>query len=184
LQIPSDFKDWAVARLREMNKKEVVVREQIYGNQRREYEECVHRIDNLIDMRANGEITADEFKNRKTVLLSEKERLQELLKDMDKRVENWLETAERIFNFAEKAKHVFETTDDLNVKKEIFCALGSDFILQFKKLRLSLDNALLPVRTAAEEARKPSAGFELAKKQGNKAEIGQIYARNPVMLPG
>jgi hypothetical protein len=107
LEIPTDFKDWAVARLKQMNKKEIIDREQTYGNQRREYEACVRRVDNLIDMRANGEITEDKFKTKKTAILLEKDRLQEFLKDTDKRVENWLEITERGFNYAEKAASIF-----------------------------------------------------------------------------
>jgi site-specific DNA recombinase len=182
LEIPADFKEWAMARLRQMNEKEVLDREQIYGNQRREYEACVRRADNLIDMRANGEITEDEFKSKKTILLTEKERFQELLKDTDKRVENWLEIAERGFNFAEKARQVFATTKDIEVKKEIFVALGSDLILKDKKLSVSLDNLLFPIQTAAKEARNIAARLEPAKNKANKKEIGHLYARSPVML--
>ncbi len=61
IEIPADFKIWALARLREMNTQEVSDRDRIYGAQRREYEACVRKIDNLIDMRANGELTEDEF---------------------------------------------------------------------------------------------------------------------------
>ena len=184
LEIPADFKQWAMARLQQMNEKEVSDREKIYGNQRREYEACVRRGDNLIDMRANGEITEDEFKNRKAALLAEKERLQELLKDTDKRVENWLEIAERGFNFAEKAQQIFATTKDIEVKKEIFTALGSDLLLKDKKMSVSLDNLLFPIQTAAKEARVISARLEPAKNRANKKEIGHLYARNPVMLRG
>ena len=182
LEIPADFKDWAVARLRDMNAKEINDREQIYGNQRREYEACVRRIDNLIDMRANGEITESEFKNKKVILLAEKDRFQELLKDTDKRVENWLEIAERGFNFAEKARHIFGTTKNIEVKKEIFAALGSDFILKDKKLNVSLDNLLFPIQTASKEAHAISARLEPLKKPIDKKKIERLYARNPVML--
>ena len=185
LQIPADFKEWAVARLRQMNEKEVSDREHIYGNQRREYEASVRRIDNLIDMRANGEITESEFKTKKTTLLSEKERFQELLKDTDKRVENWLEIAERGFNFAEKAATIFaeaKKNNNSEAKKEIFAALGSDLILKDKKLNVSLDNLLFPIQTAANEARKIAARLEPTKKPMDKKKIGQIYARSPVML--
>ena len=160
MEIPADFKEWAMARLRQMNEKEASDREKIYGNQRREYEACVRRGDNLIDMRANGEITEDEFKSKKEALLIEKGRLQEFLKDTDKRVENWLEIAERGFNFAEKAREVFATTKDIEVKKEIFIALGSDFILKDKKLSITLDNLLFPIQKAAQIVRTASGGLE------------------------
>ena len=187
LQIPTDFKEWAVARLKQMNEKEVSDREQIYGNQRREYEACVRRIDNLIDMRVNSEITEDEFKAKKIALLSEKERFQEFLKDTDKRIENWLEIAERGFNYAEKAATLFadaKKKDNLEVKREIFVALGSDLILKDKKLNVSLDNLLFPIQTAAKEAQKIAARLEPAKNRKNKKKIAHLYARSPAMLPG
>lgn len=184
IEIPDDFKEWALARLREMNRQEITDRERVYGAQRREYEACIRKIDNLIDMRANGEITEDEFRQRKTVLLTEKERLQGLLKDTDERVENWLDVAERGFNFAEKAREIFLSTDDIAVKKEIFAALGSDFVLMFKELRIQLEDLLFPVRAAAQEAKKIHARLEPRGNAMGKKEIGRLYARNPTMLPG
>jgi len=71
LQIPIDFKDWALARLKEMNAHEIKGREQITSTQRREYDTCVRKIDNLIDMRANGELDEQEFRSRKEKLLKD-----------------------------------------------------------------------------------------------------------------
>lgn len=187
LEIPADFKDWAVARLRQMNEKEASDREKIYGNQKREYEACVRRIDNLIDMRANGEITESEFKDKKEALLAEKGRFQEFLKDTDKRIDNWLEIAERGLNFAEKAATIFaeaKKNNNFKVRSEIFAALGSDLSLKDKKLSVSLDNLLFPIQTAAKEARKIAARLEPAKNRKNKAKIGHLYDRSPVMLRG
>jgi len=185
ITIPQDFKDWALARLKEMNEKEILDREQVYGAQRREYETCVRKINNLIDMRANNEITEDEFKNKKIALLSEKERLQAFLNDTDKRVDNWLDVAERGFNFAEKASAIFNKAgkEDLEIKKEIFMALGSNLILKGGKLIISLDDLLFPMKIIAKEAHKVSERLEPVKTRSNKRENGQIYARNPVMLP-
>lgn len=182
LEIPVDFKDWALARLRDMNAQEVVDREHVYGGQRREYDACVRKIDNLIDMRANNELDEQEFRDRKTALLSEKERLQQYLRDTDRRVENWLDIAERGFNFAEKARELFATTKDLEVKKGIFTALGSDFILKDRKLHITLDNLLAPIKKAAEAIRNQPARLEPFKNGVNQKENGPSYARNPVVL--
>ena len=67
IEIPADFTQWALTRLKEQNTKEIDDREKIYGSQRRGYDASVRKIDNLIDMRANQEITEDEFKDRKEV---------------------------------------------------------------------------------------------------------------------
>ena len=183
IEIPPAFKDWALARLKEANTQEVSDREHIYGAQRREYEACVRKVDNLIDMRANGELTEDEFKSRKQTLLTEKDRLQALLKDTDKRVENWLEIAERGFNFAEKAAAIFteaKQNGDFGVRKEIFAALGSDLKLKGRKLSIDWDNLLFPIQTMAKEVRAIHARLEPVENIANTKDLSEIYSKNPI----
>ncbi len=185
IEIPVDFKEWALARLRTQNSQEVDDREKIYGSQRREYDNCVRRIDNLIDMRANGELTEDEFKDRKQVLLSEKARFQELLKDTDQRVENWLEIAECGFNFAERASAVFaEAKDNINLetKKEIFATLGSDLILKDRKVSIYWDKLLFPIKEMAKEVRGINERLEPTKKPIDATDMGELYSQNPRLL--
>ena len=186
ITIPADFKDWALTKLKTFNSKEIEDRERIYGSQRRGYEASIRKIDNLIDMRANSEITEDEFKERKQVALSEKEKFQELLQDTDKRVENWLEVAERGFNFAEKASAIFadaQTKDNLEAKKEIFATLGSDLILKDRKLSVSWDSLLFPMLTMSKEVKKIKTRLEPAKNKGVARDFGQTYSKNPRLLP-
>ena len=186
LQIPAEFKSWALSRLKEMNAKEIADREQMTSNQRHEYDACVRKIDNLIDMRANGELDEQEFRSRKENLLVEKDRLWAYLKDTDKRVENWLEIAERGFNFAEKSAVVFaraQRESNSAVKKEIFSALGSDYTLKDKKLNVCLDNLLFPIRNGADEIRRITSRLEPKKKLAVARDMGKIYAKNPRLLP-
>ena len=185
LQIPPDFTTWAVSRLKDANAKEITDREQIYGNQRSDYEACVRKIDNLIDMRANLEIDEHEFMGRKETLLAEKKRLQGLLHDTDKRIENWLDVAERGFNFAEKAPFAFtkaKKDKNLTAKKEIFSALGYNYILKDGILTISLDEMLFPIQKAADVIRDLSLGLEPPENQGNTKDIGEIYSKNPCLL--
>lgn len=185
IQIPSDFRKWALSRLKEMNGQEITDRVQVNDNQRKEYDACVRKIDNLIDMRANDEIDEEEFRSRKQSLLVEKERLWAFLKDTDTRVENWLEIAERGFNFAEKAPLAFAKAterNDLAAKKEIFGALGSDYTLKDGKLTISLDNLLFPIRKAADIIRDLPSGLEPPKNVGVAKDFGEIYSQNPCLL--
>ena len=186
LEIPADFTKWAVARLKEMNANEVESRERMYTNQRREYEACVRKIDNLIDMRASDEIDEHEFRSRKETLLAEKSRLTALLGDTDKRVENWLEIAERGFNFAEKAPIAFTKAikiKNLEARREIFSALGSNYTLKDGKLTISLDDLLFPIQKASEAVRGISSRLEPEKNGGVAADLGELYSQNPVLLP-
>ena len=145
----------------------------------------MRKIDNLIDMRANQEITEDEFKDRKEVALAEKAKYQELLKDTDKRVENWLEVAEHGFNFAEKASAIFADKDNPNAieaKKEIFATLGSDLILKDRKLSIHWDDLLFPIKSMAEEVRDIKERLEPTKKPIDTKDMGEIYSQNPRVL--
>jgi hypothetical protein len=185
IEIPLDFKEWALARLKTQNSKEIEDREKIYGSQRRGYDASVRKIDNLIDMRANGEITEEEFKHRKDALLGEKAKFQELLKDTDKRIENWLDVAERGFNFAERASTIFANVEDpnaLEAKKEIFATLGSDLILKDKKLSIQWDDLLFPIKSMAKEVREINERLEPTKKPRDAKQMGEIYSQNPRVL--
>lgn len=185
ITIPADFKVWALGKLKKLNSQEIEDREQIYGSQRREYEASVRKIDNLIDMRANGEITEEEFKDRKQVALTEKGKFQELLKDTDNRIDKWLEVAERGFNFAEKAAEIFADAQDennLEAKKEIFASLGSDLVLNNKKLFISWDNLLFPMQEMKKEVKKIKTRLEPAKSVAFARDLGEIYDKNSRLL--
>lgn len=121
----------------------------------------------------------------KQTLLAEKERLAALLKDTDKRVENWLEIAERGFNFAEKAAAVFaeaKENDDIETRKEIFASLGSDLILKDKILSIDWDNLLFPIQTMSKEVRVVHAELEPPKNLVNTTDYSELYSQNPVLL--
>jgi DNA invertase Pin-like site-specific DNA recombinase/predicted metal-binding protein len=185
IEIPADFKNWALARLKTQNSQEIDDREKIYGSQRRGYEAVVRKIDNLIDMRADQEITEDEFKHRKEVLLAEKAKFKELLKDTDTRIDKWLEIAERGFNYSEKASAVFADIEDpntLEAKKEIFATLGSDLILKDRMLSFEWDKLLFPIKEMAKEVRDIHERLEPPKKPMTTKDMEEIYAQNPRLL--
>jgi len=65
IKIPPEFHQWAINQLKEENKKEIADRNKILNSQQRAYKLCVQKIDRLIDMRANNEITSKEFLRKK-----------------------------------------------------------------------------------------------------------------------
>jgi hypothetical protein len=110
-----------------------------------------------------------------------------LLKDTDKRVENWLEIAERGFNFAEKAAAIFaeaKENDDIETRKEIFASLGSDLILKDKILSIDWDNLLFPIQTMAKEVRAVHAELEPVENPVNTTDYSELYSQNPILLRG
>ncbi len=136
-------------------------------------------------MRANGELTEDEFKGRKQGLLIEKAKFQELLKDTDSRVENWLEVAERGFNFAEKASAIFEDVKgeiNLETKKDIFATLGSNLILKDKILSIYWDELLFPMKEMNIKINEIKEGLEPVNEQATQRDFGDLYSQSPRLL--
>jgi len=88
----------------------------------------------------------------------EKIKLQELLKDTDKRVDNWLERAEEALMFAQHAKLAFEN-GNLQRKREILNALGSNLLLKDRKLHIDLENCLLPMQRIHSALGSKKSGF-------------------------
>lgn len=183
IEIPPEFHQWAINCLKELNKNEIKSREQILVNQRKEYDGVLRQIDGLIDMRANKELTEDEFKRRKTSLTQEKERLSLLLGDTDQRVNNWLDLAEKYFAFAENAKTIFEDENSsLETKKGILYTLGSDLSLKDKKLSVLLPEPLVMIEKSAKEVRAIHERLEPLKDFENKKDLGEIYSQSPMLL--
>ncbi len=148
LQIPPEFHAWAMSRLKEENEKESTDRTAILQNQRRSYDACLKKLDSLIDMRASGEISEEEFARKKSKITQDKNKLQELLNDTDGRVDTWLEAAEKIISFAEDARQTFNGPS-IQTKRTILSALGSNLLLKDKKLHIDVDSALLPMKLLA-----------------------------------
>lgn len=183
IEIPKSFKDWALDWIKEENRKESKDRNKIVGFRQRQYQLCLKKIDRLIDMRANDEIDEAEFKRKRFELEREKRGLNEMLNDCDKRIDDWLKDVSLLFEFAESARFRFET-GDLNTKKEILAALGSNLTLKDKKLFIKTQKPLLQVKEAALEVRAIYQRFEPAKNGLDKAKINTVFAQNPILLRG
>jgi len=141
-EISETFRDWAIEYLNELNQSEVQDREIIRGNAKVAYDDCVKKLDNLLNLKispqnVNGSVISDEeYTRRRTVLMAEKEDLQIKLNETNQRINNWMELSEKTFNFACYARYWF-ANGDLKLKTEILGALGSDFLIKDKNLQIS-----------------------------------------------
>jgi hypothetical protein len=75
-----------------------------------------------------------------------------------------------------------EDPNTLEAKKEIFATLGSDLILKDKKLFISWDKLLFPIKSMALEVREIKERLELTKKPITTKDMGEIYSQNPRLL--
>ena len=182
-EIPSSFRTWAMSVLREQNKGEAATRGKIMATHRKEYDQVAKKLDNLIDLRAAGEITAEEFTHRKGILVQEKARANELLQDANGRVDSWLDDVDEYLSFAERAVSEFNN-GTLTKKKEILYALGSNLTLLDKIFNVHLPDSLKRLETAAPVARGINDMFEPLDNGEDATDLNKLYSQNPVLLRG
>jgi hypothetical protein len=181
IEVPPEFHGWAMTWLRAENGRESSDRNNILNNLQKNYEICVRKLDTLIDMRAAGEITEEEFNKKKSTVTQEKARLQELLNDTDNRVDSWLDVAHRVIKFSEDAKEAFENKG-LQAKKIILAGLGSNLLLKDKILDIDVQNALLPMQLVSSGAKIKTNRLEPVKVSLNKEKSRAFGSANPTWL--
>lgn len=180
IEIPPFFHEWIIKQIHLEAEKESEDRNVILNQQQRNYQDCVRKIDNLIEMRAAEEITQEEFLEKKMELMKEKIRLQELLQDTDNRINNWVTKAEKLFNFARDAKESFET-GSLEKKREILAYLGSNLILNDGKLSILIEKPLILLEKAAEEVKAIHQGLEPVQNGQNELNLAEFYSKNALL---
>lgn len=180
IKIPPVFHGWIIKQVHLEAEKESGDRNKILEQQQKNYQDCVRKIDNLIEMRAGEEITQEEFLEKKMGLMKEKIRLQELLQDTDNRINNWVARAEELFNFAKDAKESFET-GNLEKKREILAYLGSNLILKDGKLTVLIEKPLVLVEKAAEEVKAIHQQLEPVQGGQNELNLAEIYSKNAIL---
>ena len=180
LEIPPEFCEWALKWFKRKNKEESTDRNHILREQQKRYDACVRKIDNLIDMRATGEISEEQFISKKKESENEKERIKELLEDTDGRIDSWIEKAEELFDFAQNARERFEK-GDLDKKREILNRLGSNLELKSKTLGVPTEKTLLAVKEASKEVRKIHGRLEPLKIPENKGKLENSYEKSPIL---
>lgn len=188
IQISEAFKDWAIRYLKEENGKEIDLRKSILASQRRQYDTCLKKLDNLLQLKisaqnADGGLLSDEeYRRHKTELLKEKAQLEELFNDRSNNVEKWLETSEKIFNFACYARYWFRNGTP-EEKSGIMKALGSNLTLKDKKLAIELHFPFKAIEDISRRVPEVKEQFEPKKAGLNKRDIEEIYANNPIVSP-
>lgn len=148
VQVSTEFKDWVLKRLRSYYHSSRTVQENIAESLSKSYSDVQTRLTNLLNLKlsplnANGSLMSDEeYVQQKDLLMKEKHRIEEKLRDQGQSFEDWMSLCERAFNFAVSARCWF-SEGDWEAKRLILSSLGSNLILLNKKILIKLENPLL-----------------------------------------
>jgi hypothetical protein len=180
MQIPPEFHTWALKWLEHENAKEVETRESVRVARQKAYDQAVRMLDRYTDMRARDELTEEEYRAKKAHALQEKARCFALLNDTDAQITRWADNMETALNFAAHAKEEFEG-GDIEKRRSIFLALGSNLILKDKKVSIDLEKTLLPMRRLASAVQDIHAALEPQKDRMKQADFEEIYSQSPTV---
>ena len=189
IQISKRFKDLALQYLREENDKEIASRADIINSQRRAYDGCLKKLDNLFQLKIspsndNGNLLSDEdYAKRKAELIKEKIRLEAILNDTSGRIEKWLDIAENTFDFACNARSMFEI-GDFETKSQILQTLGSNLTLKDKKLSIDLKKPFSVIEKVSGAIPEIKAAFEPEKSGVDTRKFEASLLKNPILRGG
>lgn len=189
IQISERFKNWAIKYLNEVNDKEIDDRNAVLGSLQEAYKGVVQRFDNLVKLKIspqnsdNSLLSDTEFKSQKETLMKEKTSLEERLNDTGDRISKWVELSEKTFNFACYAQYWF-AKGDLQAKRQIFSALGSNLVLKDKIVRVDLEKPLKFIEEARNEVPEISPMFEPKERADTTVQLETLWSQNPSLLLG
>jgi DNA invertase Pin-like site-specific DNA recombinase len=163
-----EFREWALAWLRNTNDKEIEDRTKIYEMRHQSLVQAQRELDNLTRMRYKELIDDETFIQEGNALKGQIAKLKAELRETENRAEKWIEFTEKTFHFASYA-HIAFTIGTIEQKREIFAALGQNYTLIGKKVSIEANDWLLPIEKAYPELEAEFRRLELQKYPSNEA---------------
>lgn len=156
------FQEWAIEILNRDNDKEIDERTKIYETQHKAVADTQRELDGLTQMRYRDLIDDETFVRERDTLKAKVSKLINNLRETEDRSKQWLVLTEKTFNFACYARKEF-LVGDLNKKREIFSALGSNFLVKDKKVLITANEWFVPIEKAYPELETKYKWLELDK---------------------
>ena len=100
--------------------------------------------DNLIDYLHRELIDEEEFKYQRQRLQTEIDKADHLLRNSERRAEDWMELNERAFNFVAYGRTRFNE-GSVRTKRDVLKTLGKGLVLQDNKLHIEPNEWLIPI---------------------------------------
>jgi site-specific DNA recombinase len=174
LEIPESFHKWSLKWIKKELEKDKGTHGLTIESQQRAYGVVVRKIERLIDMRANEEITEEELRTKKATAMKEKERLSKLLADTDGRFNAWADNMETSLAFVAKARDRFNK-GTMETRRRIFLAFGQNLMLKDRKVIFDQAKSYLPMKKLSAAVAEIHNPLEPRKSLANKGTVDSLY---------
>ena len=132
-------------------------------------------------MRADQEISKEEYAQRKEILLTEKARLEKAMDKTGTRINAWLENGDRMMSFLEDVTNRFNT-GGIQARRNILGTIGSNLILKDKILSIDMEKCLLPLKDVSGEIWSIKKKLEPLNTLEKQKEFEYSCSQNPQLL--
>ena len=133
IQLKPSFEAWAKKWFKARNEEEFDKKAEMNHRFAENYARSEARLKGYMDMRADGELSKEEFLEKKTAIEGDLKTWKKQLKDAEARRDQWLEKAEKELDFVVGITERFNE-GSVRKKRYIFSELGSNFVLKDKEL--------------------------------------------------
>ncbi len=183
IEIPPEFHTFAMKWFQKENEKESITQKSIIGMQQKAYNATIEKLSNLVDMRAGGEISPDDFAKKQNEYITEKKKLKAVLEGVDNHIDKWNQTSDEMLTFIEKAQVKFKT-GTIQTKKEILSTLGSNLIIKDKIISIDMEKSLFPMKKVSKKIKEIKEGLEPLNTEEKQRQFEQKCSKSPTMLRG
>lgn len=181
VEMPDEFHSFAMKWWRKENTDEATKRNAVVSSQQRAYKACLAKIDGLMDMRALGEITSEEYTEKKAGLYVQRKELEKQFGDTGKRIDQWEKTGDEMLTFIETAVDKFKN-GSLMTRKSILSTLGSDLVLKDKILKIDIEKSLFPLKKIKNEVLAIKERLEPLNTIEKQAQFDLLCEQSPRVL--
>ena len=148
LQISPSFYQWAKLALQTIHEEDIGEREALAKETTKKSDDLQARLDRLVVMRADSEISAEQFAAQKAKTEAELAAVDGETKQLSDRSTHWAEILDGYLTFAATAYTVFAHCNDMNVQRELVQTFGSNLVIIDKKPRITLLKPISALKNA------------------------------------
>lgn len=152
--------------------------------QRKLYDDCLKKIDSLIDLCADGTISSDDLKRRRKPLEAEKKHLHEIMTNADNSVSSWLDEVEVRLATAHVAKTKFDAMTDDGAMKILVRSFSSNLTLKDGIVTTELHNPLSKLKEASKFMHDNKLVVRTSENRLSKRKNTPSYEVFPDLLRG
>ena len=141
ITVSKEFHEWAMNELKEIDRGSSAEKEKHLAIKRKAFTDCQNKLDALLQLRMDGEIDAEQYKEKKAQFEKEQFELRQYLENAEKAEKEWLEGAEQTLTFAERAVEEFKE-GDFEKRRAILQSVGTNHKLLDRRLTIETHKPL------------------------------------------